>query len=115
MTPELLGDGVYAGSVDEIVREAGFSKGAFYGAQGDTNGPSTSPDYKAPTENVLMLVPFYSAEKACEAVSAIFRSGVIPSALEFMERDCIEYVMRFVDVKVPLKVRPVLPGHRMLE
>lgn len=56
-----------------------------------------------PTENLLMLVPFYSAEKACEAVSAIFRSGVIPSALEFMERDCIEYVMRFVDVKVPLK------------
>ncbi|MFM2135469.1 MAG: hypothetical protein RL021_869 [Bacteroidota bacterium] len=56
-----------------------------------------------PKENLLMLVPFYSAEKACEAVSAIFRSGVIPSALEFMERDCIEYVMRYVDVKVPLK------------
>jgi glycolate oxidase len=56
-----------------------------------------------PTENLLMLVPFKSAEKACEAVSAIFRSGVTPSALEFMERDCIEYVMRFVDVKVPLK------------
>lgn len=56
-----------------------------------------------PTESLLMLVPFFSAEKACEAVSAIFRSGVTPSALEFMERDCIEYVMRFVDVKVPLK------------
>ncbi|MFM9028296.1 MAG: FAD-binding oxidoreductase [Bacteroidota bacterium] len=56
-----------------------------------------------PTENLLMLVPFNSAEKACEAVSAIFRSGVTPSALEFMERDCIEYVMKFVDVKVPLK------------
>lgn len=56
-----------------------------------------------PTENLLMLVPFFSAEKACEAVSAIFRSGVMPSALEFMERDCIEYVMRHVDVKVPLK------------
>jgi glycolate oxidase len=50
-----------------------------------------------------MLVPFRSAEKACEAVSAIFRTGITPSALEFMERDCIEYVMRFVDVKVPLK------------
>ena len=56
-----------------------------------------------PTENLLMLVPFFSAERACEAVSAIFRSGVIPSALEFMERDCIEYVMKFVDVKIPLK------------
>ncbi|HNP98838.1 MAG TPA: FAD-linked oxidase C-terminal domain-containing protein, partial [Bacteroidia bacterium] len=56
-----------------------------------------------PTENLLLLVPFFSAEKACEAVSAIFRSGVTPSALEFMERDCIEYVMKFVDVKIPLK------------
>ncbi len=56
-----------------------------------------------PTENLLMLIPFYSSEKACEAVSAIFRAGITPSALEFMERDCIEYVMRYVDVKIPLK------------
>ena len=56
-----------------------------------------------PTENLLMLVPFFSSEKACEAVSAIFRAGIIPSALEFMERDCIEYVMKYVDVKIPLK------------
>ncbi len=56
-----------------------------------------------PTENMLMLVPFFDATKACEAVSAIFRSGITPSALEFMERDCIEYVMKYVDVKVPLK------------
>ncbi len=56
-----------------------------------------------PTENLLMLVPFFSAEKACEAVSAIFRAGLTPSALEFMERDCLEYVMKYVDVKIPLK------------
>jgi glycolate oxidase len=56
-----------------------------------------------PTENLLMLVPFFSAEKACEAVSAIFRAGLTPSALEFMERDCLLYVMRYVDVKIPLK------------
>jgi len=36
-------------------RQSSFSKGAFYGAQGDTNGPSTSPDYQAPTENVLFI------------------------------------------------------------
>lgn len=36
-------------------RQSSFSKGAFYGAQGDTNGPTTSPDYAAPTENVLIL------------------------------------------------------------
>lgn len=56
-----------------------------------------------PTENLLMLVPFFSAEKACEAVSAIFRAGITPSALEFMERDCLEFVMKYVDVKIPLK------------
>ena len=56
-----------------------------------------------PTENLLMLVPFFSSEKACEAVSAIFRAGLTPSALEFMERDCLEYVMKYVDVKIPLK------------
>jgi glycolate oxidase len=56
-----------------------------------------------PQENLLMLAFFNSAEKACEAVAAILRSGITPSALEFMERDCIEYVMKFVDVKIPLK------------
>lgn len=56
-----------------------------------------------PKENLLMLVPFFSAEEACAAVSEIFKTGITPSALEFMERDCIEYVMKFVDVKIPLE------------
>ena len=56
-----------------------------------------------PKENLLLLAFFNSAEKACEAVSAIFRAGVTPSAMEFMERDCIIYVMKHVDVKIPLK------------
>jgi glycolate oxidase len=56
-----------------------------------------------PKENLLLLAFFNSSEKACEAVSAIFRAGVTPSAMEFMERDCIEYVMKHVDVKIPLK------------
>ncbi len=56
-----------------------------------------------PTQNLLMLVPFRSPEKACEAVSAVFRAGYTPSAMEFMERDAIDYVMQFVDVKIPVK------------
>ena len=36
-------------------RQSSFSKGAFYGAQGNTNDPATSPGYKAPSENVLIL------------------------------------------------------------
>ena len=42
-----------------------------------------------PKHNLLMLVPFYSAEEACEAVSAIFRAGVTPSGMEFMEREAL--------------------------
>lgn len=50
-----------------------------------------------PTKDMLMLVPFRSAYKACEAVSAIFMAGIIPSAMEFMERDAIELAMQFTD------------------
>jgi glycolate oxidase len=50
-----------------------------------------------PKHDLLMLVPFSSAENACAAVSAIFRAGYTPSALEFMERDALEWVMKYVD------------------
>jgi glycolate oxidase len=50
-----------------------------------------------PRETRLMLVPFTEATKACEAVSAVFRAGVVPSAMEFMERDAILWTMRFTD------------------
>jgi len=49
-----------------------------------------------PSNDVLMLAPFSSAEKACEAVNEIFRSGISPSGLEFMERDAIEWAMKHV-------------------
>ena len=42
-----------------------------------------------PKHDLLMLVPFYSSEEACEAVSAIFRKGITPSGMEFMERDAL--------------------------
>ena len=42
-----------------------------------------------PKHNLLMLVPFFSAQEACEAVSAIFRAGVTPSGMEFMEREAL--------------------------
>ena len=46
--------------------------------------------------DLLMLVPFRSAFEACEAVNAIFLAGYTPSALEFMERDALEWSMRYV-------------------
>jgi glycolate oxidase len=66
-----------------------------------------------PTQNLLMLVPFFSAEKACEAVSAVFRAGLTPSAMEFMERDAIDWVLRFIEVKVPIK--PEVQAHLLIE
>lgn len=54
--------------------------------------------------NVLLLVPFYNSTQACEAVSAIFRAGIVPSALEFMERDALEWTMQYVEgISVPIK------------
>ena len=50
-----------------------------------------------PRETRLMLVPFADPEQACAAVSAVFRAGITPSALEFMERDAIAWTMRFTD------------------
>jgi glycolate oxidase len=46
-----------------------------------------------PTQSVLMLASFATNEQACGAVSAIFRAGIIPSALEFMERRGVEWVI----------------------
>lgn len=48
-----------------------------------------------PKHDLLMLVPFTSAEKACEAVGATFRSGITPSAMEFMERDAIDWSIKY--------------------
>ena len=57
-----------------------------------------------PKHQLLMLIPFYQADHACEAVSAIFRAGIMPSALEFMERDAIDFVLQFLDdVVVPIE------------
>lgn len=66
------------------------------------------------SHNVLMLVPFFKADEACEAVSAIFRAGIVPSALEFMERDAIDWTLNFVEgihVQVPEKVQ----AHLLIE
>ncbi|MBS1547282.1 MAG: FAD-binding protein [Bacteroidetes bacterium] len=50
-----------------------------------------------PKETRLMLVPFRDERKACEAVAAVFRAGITPSAMEFMERDAIDWTLRFVE------------------
>jgi glycolate oxidase len=66
------------------------------------------------SHTVLMLVPFYQAQQACEAVSAIFRAGIVPSALEFMERDAIDWTLRFVE-GLQVTVKPEVQAHLLIE
>ncbi len=67
-----------------------------------------------PKHNLLMLVPFYSAMEACAAVSAIFRAGIIPSAMEFMERDAIDWALKHVD-GISLQVKDEVQAHLLIE
>jgi len=60
-----------------------------------------------------MLVPFKSATQACEAVNAVFQAGIIPSAMEFMERDAIDWAMRFVETNV--EVADDVEAHLLIE
>jgi len=66
------------------------------------------------SHNVLMLVPFFKAGQACEAVSAIFRAGVVPSALEFMERDAIDWTIKFVE-GISVDIKPEHQAHLLIE
>jgi glycolate oxidase len=63
--------------------------------------------------NILMLVPFFNAGQACEAVAEIFRAGIVPSALEFMERDAIDWTMKYVDVS--LAIKDEVEAHLLIE
>ena len=56
-----------------------------------------------PTQDALMLASFSTNESASAAVSAIFRAGIVPSALEFMERRGVEWVIKHDDINFDLK------------
>ncbi len=66
-----------------------------------------------PTKDVTMLVPFSSAEKACEAVSAVFRGGITPSALEFIERDAIDWTLKYTDIE--MQIADDVQAHLLVE
>lgn len=68
-----------------------------------------------PQHNLLMLVPFTSSFKACEAVAAIFNEGITPSALEFMERDAIDWTLDFVDSPPQLNIKEEHKAHLLIE
>jgi len=56
-----------------------------------------------PTQDALLLASFATNEEACAAVSAIFRAGIVPSAVEFMERRGVEWVIEHDAINFDLK------------
>lgn len=50
-----------------------------------------------PKHDLLMLVPFKKLEEAGEAVSEIFRAGLVPSAMELVEIDALKIVSKMID------------------
>lgn len=67
-----------------------------------------------PKHDLLMLVPFNDLEKASAAVSAIFRAGFTPSALELVEIDALKIVSRYVDSAV-VPVTDDMAAHLIIE
>jgi glycolate oxidase len=66
------------------------------------------------THNILMLVPFFEAQQACEAVAKIFSAGIVPSALEFMERDAIDWTLQFTE-GISVNIKDGIQAHLLIE
>jgi glycolate oxidase len=67
-----------------------------------------------PKYDLLMLVPFTSLEKASAAVSAIFRAGFVPSALELMEIDALNIVSKMVE-STAVPINESIAAHLIIE
>jgi glycolate oxidase len=67
-----------------------------------------------PQYDLLMLVPFNSLEKASEVVSAIFRAGFTPSALELVEIDALKITSKMVD-SYAVPVTDDMAAHLIIE
>jgi glycolate oxidase len=67
-----------------------------------------------PTHTKLMLVPFLNLSEACEAVAAIFKAGVTPSGMEFMEKDAILYTLHHFP-EITLDVKDTHEAHLLIE
>ena len=67
-----------------------------------------------PKFDLLMLAPFDSLEKASEAVSAIFRAGITPSAMELMEIESIKLASKLCE-STAITISDNLAAHLIIE
>lgn len=68
------------------------------GSEG-TLGVITEATFKLETQPLfrnLLLAPFPSGQAACDAVSALFHAKLVPSAIEFMEADAINFAQEYL-------------------
>ena len=65
------------------------------------------------------MAPFTSNEEACRAIAAIFKSGVAPSGMEFVEREAIERTQKYLKEEMGENVVVDLPvniqAHLLME
>ena len=90
---------------------AGYDlRGAFVGSEG-TMGIATRVLVRLmpnPPEVRTLLADFGSIRDACAAVSAIIADGMLPAALEMMDRNCIRAVENFAHAGLPMDAAAVL-------
>ncbi|MDX1349931.1 MAG: FAD-linked oxidase C-terminal domain-containing protein [Putridiphycobacter sp.] len=67
-----------------------------------------------PKYDRLLLVPFNKLENATKAVAAIFKAGITPSGLEFMERDAIDWTIAFMG-ESQINIEPTVAAHLLIE
>lgn len=67
-----------------------------------------------PKFDLLLLAPFNSLEKASEAVSAIFRAGITPSAMELMEIESIKLASKMCE-STAIPITDDLAAHLIIE
>lgn len=97
----VLSDGrVIETGANTLKNSTGYNlTGLMVGSEG-TLGVVTKATLKLqplPRFNALMLAPFSSIEAACKSVSEVFKAGVMPSALEFMEKDALLLAQKFTE------------------
>ena len=54
-----------------------------------------------PANTIVLLVPFPSPEQACATVPLVFEAGIIPSGMEFMERDALDFAKQYTGEEFP--------------
>jgi len=67
-----------------------------------------------PKFDLLMLVPFFNTEDACKAVASIFKAGVTPSGLEFLERDALLWGSEYIGDKT-FSIPESIQAHLLIE